>query len=182
MSKPNTIPIENRFSKTFDLQQQLNVIQQQDLAYSKYDKYASDGLGLDPENQPKRPLSNPITVNGQVIGGFKNNSKPKLCKKTEDRIKEDFKVCDFHPDDFHFRGKWKDHEIYVDTYDKKRAAKQIFFMFANQMEMKKFNYELINEKNGNRLTVKGNVNKDGKANLNIIEKNKKYKTKNIKQK
>lgn len=172
--KPETIPIQNRFSPTFNIQQQLDTIQQQNIAYSKYDNYASNGLNL--SKTPSHSLRETVNIEGQTIGGSKNNKKkekvlkPKLCKKTKERIDEDNKICHFKPEDFYYRGKWKNHEIYVDTKDKKRAAKQIFFMFANQMDMERFNYELTNEKNGKKSTVKGKLDKNGKADLIIIKK------------
>jgi len=163
-NKPDNIQIKNKFAPTFDIQQQLDTINQQNLSNAKYDNYSSDGLNLG--KTPSHSLKNSVNVGGETVGG----SKPKLCNKTKKRIQEDVKICNFHPNDFHYKGKWKNHEIYVDTKDKNRAAKQIFFMFANQMDMKTFNYELVNEKNGVRSSVKGSLNKEGKAELKIIKK------------
>ncbi len=173
-NKPENIPIENKFSPTFDIQQNLNTINQQNIANAKFDDYASQGLNLG--KTESTPLKQSVRIGDQTVGGrkkvkiLKGGNKPKLCKKTEERIKEDVKICNFHPDDFYFRGKWKGHEIYVDTKDKSRAAKQIYVMFANQMDMKKFKYELVNEKNGKKSIVKGYVNEKNRPEITIIRK------------
>lgn len=163
-------PILNKFTHTYKLQQRMDTIHQQNVEYAKYDNYSTNGLDLTKE--PGRPL------NTNFYGGLRKEKiltnkkcpKNKLCKEAKKQIDNDMKICSFHQNDFNYRGKWKEHEIYVDTNDKKRAAKQIFFMFANQMNMKKFNYELINEKNGKKEMVKGYLDKNGKAELSIIKK------------